>query len=605
MNILSPLLAGFLSLPGLRPATARLRGRSRALAEKAGPLRHALPLLPQATQKLEQQYLELQGRFENLAEIAGELVARGRQVVAMACGKDTGTADFERTLAVLSAPMEYLNLALADLPEIGSSLERACSETARLLELEQALEQTLAPLRFTRVLFQVESAGLAQAERESFGALTQQIAELHGRVQISLEQHFHALLETREGLQSAVDTLERYRTENAGQLDRRRTEMSLSLEILRQQLEENARRDVKLTSASESLAAEVNRAVTAMQTQDIVAQKLNHASHGLREAVAALGQMHTDPRRLGPLPTVVRIELAQLESVESELTRSQALLVEAVSGIENQLSQMDDQCLMLREFRNITASVDGAAQVLIDSLGALREATADMLRMTVRLEEILRPVESAAAIITGTVSAVAAEIHRIALNAQIHAVQTGGRTGLEVLAEHMGGLARETLRINAELSAGLAETAGIVRTSGARLGALRRHGERAREACQRDGAREEASLHEFRDRVLDAVHGVSALLARARQISSEMLSAMDFSSARTLIGEVRRRVAELAGEAEPFSSPGGAGAAIGLERRYTMASERHVHRSVLAGLHPDRAPQPGAETQLGGTVELF
>jgi methyl-accepting chemotaxis protein len=585
---------------------------AKALAGPAAELRHALPVLPEASKDLERRYLALGNALEELAGIAAELVDASRHVVVMASGRETGEADFERTLAVLATPSEFLSLALAELPEVAGSLSRASSLAARLVALEQALEQTLAPLRFTQLMLSVESATLSEQARESFGTLTCQIGALHQRVQGAIRQHFDALLETRNSLIRAVTELEQFSSLRMSELRERRARLQQTLEHLAGQVRETARRDVQLTQTSGAMAAQVNRAVTAMQTQDIVAQKLEHASRGLGEVADAVQEIGSGDgvQCLHRVSTVARVELAQLDATNDELARSQAVLSEAISGILARLNQMDAECLMLHEFQNITASVDGTAQVLIDSIDGLREMTTDTLRMTRRLEEILRPVESATDIVTGSVSEVAAEIHRIALNAQVHAVQTGARTGLEVLAEHIAGLAGDTLRINAQLCAGLAESAGEMTASTSRLARLRQSGEHALRVCNQDAQREEDGLHAFRDRVLAELHRVGALLDRARQESSGMLANLDLNSGMEHILSVRRRVDQLALAAEastPPMHPGERyGEAAGLTRRYTMASERHTHRKVLQALQTGApAHQPVSESELGANIELF
>src|SRR5271165_2224392 len=506
---------------------------AKALAGPAAELRHALTILPHASKDLERRYLGLGVALEELSQIAGELVTASRHVVAMASGRETGQADFERTLAVLATPSEFLGLALAELPEVGGSLSRASAKAGRLVAIEQALEQTLAPLRFTQLMFSVESASLSAEARESFGALTCQIGALHQRVQVSIRCHFDALLETRNSLSRAGSELEQFSAGRMRELRERRGRLEKTLAHLADQIREGTRRDAQITLASDAMAAQVNRAVTAMQTEDIVAQKLEHASHGLADVADAVKEIRCRDgvQCLQRVSTVARIELAQLDATNQELARSQAMLSEALSGIQARLKEMDDECLMLHEKQNITASVDGTAQVLIDSVEGLREMTGETLRIARRLEEILRPVESAANIVTGSVSEVAAEIHRIALNAQVHAVQTGGHTGLEVLAEHIAGLAGDTLRINAQLCSGLSESVAEMTASTSRLARLRQSGEQALRICNEDARQEEVGLHGFRDRVLAEMHAVSSLLDRAREKSSGMISNLDLNFA--------------------------------------------------------------------------
>jgi hypothetical protein len=145
-----------------------------------------------------------------------------------------------------------------------------------------------------------------------------------------------------------------------------------------------------------------------------------------------------------------------------------------------------------------------------------------------------------------------------------------------------------------------------------RLARLRESGERALATCDSDGAAEEANLHRFRDRALDEVRRVGALLEEARQVGAGMLEGLDFAAAIGRIRDVRERVERVANTAEavalPLDQSDSAAEASGVARRYTMASERHVHARVLQGLRPApslqlEAPEPGNE--FGAGAELF
>lgn len=609
-------LSRLASLPVLGPLLRRAVAQfaCQGLAAPGRDLRQSVPLLPATSQDLERQYVELQHKLERLAALAGQLVSGARRLVAMACGKETGDASFDRTLAVLENPMDYLKLIVEEMPKLAAELQDSARQAVRLRGMEQALERILAPLGITQLMFKVESASLPAEAREVFDALAAQIGALHGRVQVSFRQHSEVLFRTQGSLNEAVASLERHRAERGAQLEMSGAEISKTLARLAEELNENSRRNVQLTTASDALAADVNRAVSAMQTQDIVTQKLEHASIGLGEAIDALGTPAriASPELLPKVATLARIEMAQLDAVETELLDSQCVLQEAISTITSRLGDMDDHCLMLAEFQHITASVDGAAQVLIDSLEGLREMVADTLSLTRQLEDTLRPVEATAGILTGTVSVVAVDMHRIALNAQIRAVQTGGQTGLEVLAEHTAELARVTLTINSEAGASLAETsAGLARSLG-RLVQLRESGERALAICDSDGAAEEANLHRFRDSALNEVRRVGALLEEARHLGARMLEGLNFNAAIQRIRDVRKRVECVAKTAEAVApSPAqsnSASEASGVARRYTMASERYVHARVLQGLEPSLSPTPEASpapAEFGAGVELF
>lgn len=556
------------------------------------------------SRQLERTYLSFEKALEQLAAIAYEAVAKAGGLVNMAIGRETGAADFDRTMAVLRRPLDFLAETVAEMPRVAADLAVARTALAKTIALETALAATLAPLRFMQTMFRVESAILPLESREIFESLAQEIGGVAAKVGQSFREQFRALAEVESSLDRAVESMERYSRERGETLEKRQAEIASSLALMAEELSNNARRKTELCRASEDFSAGVNSAIMAMQTQDIVAQRLEHAVRGLGDAVEAhrAAESSPDPGTAGKISTLARIEMAQLDAVAAELKKSETTLRGAIGTVVAHLGGLDEESLLLTEFKHLTVSVDGVVEVMVDSIGALRDMTRETLDTVRRYEQELGPAENALTLLNDSVEQVARSLGRIALNAQIRAVQVGENTGLEVLASHTAELTREALRISGGLNGGFVETSARLNAGLGRLRRLREAGERAAVACATEGAAEEATLHAFRDATLVNVQHLGDLLKQARAVSRSILADCDLGPSIDVVLGVRAAIERLAEFADRLPLPVLVSQAASAESRYTMSGERVVHHRVLCELGAEIAPAP---VEAGSNSELF
>ena len=583
-----------------------LRYWIRSLGRPAQELAAALPKLPEASRHLENRFLAIQDHLERLSAISASLVQSARDLVGKASGRETGSADFERTLAVLHSPLQFLSSAVEEIPLLAADLAAVRATVSETMTLESELERVLSPLKFMQTMFRVESATLPASSREIFMSLASEIGTLFRQVRDSLGEQFAGLAEIRSTLHSAGERMERSNHVHVRELARRRREMESTLDRMASEAKANARRNIQLTEASADFAKAVENAVMGLQTQDIVSQRLEHAAAGLRDAAAAVesAQHASGHAAIGNVQTLSRIELAQLDAVIGELESCGDKLRGAIGLVGGRIGNLDDECILLHEFQHITVSVDGIVQVLIDSLGTLRDMTFETLQLASQCQDMIRPAESALSRVTTSVDAIARKMGRIALNAQIRAVQIQSRTGLEVLASRTSEIANETLRISEQLGAGLTRTGATLNTAAARLRRLRNSAEEALTICDGDGKSEERMLHSFRDQTLHEVTRFGDLVHQARSLIDSTIASIDVSGAVELLCDVRDAVRNLSVAAERIALPAGVTEASAIERRYTMSGERVVHHRVLHELGAEG--DPGAHSSAAeSNVELF
>jgi hypothetical protein len=589
--------------------------RMRSLRRPAADLAQAVHQLPVISAGLEQTYLNLEGKLEHLADIATRLVGELRGLAEIAGSGPELDGGFERMRRVLQGPLEFLRTAVDGIPQNEQDCSAACAAVAEAVALESELVHKLLPLRFMHILFRVESARLPAEAREVFVTLAADIGALYERVRESYEGQLQVLREAGRALRGASESAERHWKEYAQELAERRGELDASLARMDREMGENAGRNARIQDAGAEFASAVQGAMLAMQTQDIVAQKLEHAGSGLRDALEAVELAHSGAKAAPRIATLARIEMGQLDAVAAELDQSGETLAEAARKVAARLD--DDGALvgsagsaLVGESRRFAQTMDCVAQALAQNLDALRAMTAQTLEMARLHQRMLVPAREALGALTVSVDGAARDMQRIALNAQIRSVQLGRETGLEVLASRTAEIAGEVLAISADLNAGLARSEGKLQGSIARMSELCAAGERVLQFCDKTAAAEVCGLKVTGDRALAAACNADELVQQAGSAVRDLLAGIDLSSSREALARVRRAVEALAESAEQMSGSGSPVDALAVESRYTMHSERQVHHRVLRELAveaagPDETGVSAAAAQAGANIELF
>ena len=604
------------------------------LNQSAAELRVQLDQLPEISQFLERQFLGFQTTLEQLSGASRDLIDHGQSVVRLASGQETGDLSFESVFATLDSPLKYLATAQEAMEELLAGLRNSLDAISRLLNVQRMLEATLAPLHITQVMFRIQSAHLPSEATQVFNAVTEKIEMLQRQVQSAFSEHGRVLAAVHSNLVEVVAALENQMATQGRKAAEKRLAFSEVLSTLLEDINRNAQRDVALTSATQELARLVSGAVMALQMQDIIAQKLAHGSEGIRDTLKALSEIAParGETRFQTVTTIARIEAAQLDAVLSDLSKCDGALREAFGGISGLLEQLNSDCLMLKEFREITASTNGTVQGLLDSLEEVREMIAATLGTILLAEKSVQSICSATEGLTSTVDGVAHEMRLIALNAQIQAIQRGEGTGLDVLAAHSAEVSQAITTISADIASKVIEVANSVADHSERVRALRQAGQQTQEELALASDLQEAALHRFRDRTLDEFIATGTALDKARDIGDGILSLLDLGGVVAPIERLRDSVRELAQRSEEmgriFRRRNVTGLGAGdpadpdlpdaelalLQRRYTMASERLVYASasgldgsaagsgtVATGvdLWDEDAPEVLAEMQVG------
>lgn len=558
---------------------------------------------------IEAKFLTIGSALEKLPGASEALVKRTEHLLVLASGRDDGESILSATMAVLREPMAYIDHYREATVGLLHRLGQALEHINRVLACEQGLQRTVAPLKFIRTLFKVESAGLSHEVQSMFLALTEDISALQARVSETFDAKFELLKGNRTTVKEVLLRLETYGREQDRLMMDKRDQMQKALADLRSDLARNRERDIELTKLSHGISQEVGTLVMGLQTQDIVSQKVAHVVSSMTGAESKLleyREASTPPEQaalLGYFRHAGQVEQSQLAAVRDDLARAEEQLTRAISSIESQIVHLEHGCLSLKEFDRVTAGVDGLIQVLIDSLGEVRTLVAATVETAGEAYARIRPIGGQTSNVTVTMRELSAQIRLIALNAHVQAAQIRSGTGLEVLAAATAGVAAETAQISQTIASDLDQLAteldGLVRG----FSELRERGAQGKGQWETQARQQEEALHRARDATLSELRGVGESIDEIKALVSDMKEKVELKSiADARIEGARAALETLAAVAtQALSCPELAGCSNGeghtFKRDITMESERLIQEAVLSGRHPNENPTtPSADS---------
>lgn len=574
------------------------------------------PAVRLISKRMERRFLDCGTALSELTQSCERLTEDSEQLIRMATARDEAERMIDETMSVLREPLEHLERTTAAMQNQVEGLAGCEEVVARLLHYESALQSVVAPLQPTQTLFRVEASRLPEDVRAAFASLTSQIELLHSQVRESLRTQFGGLDKANITLRAVT---ERLLTETAAQrkaLEARREGITVALRTLSAEIERNSGRDVGLTSKSRAVAQAVSRIVVALQSHDIVTQRIDHALEGLANAAAAPARLREAVRgddggtEVLSARALLEIQAGHIEGVEEEIVKSSGVVASAVDEIGVVIVSLNRECVFLKEFTAVTAASNGTIQVLLEIVDEVRRLLAAVSRLAGDSLGMIRPVSDLSRQLTGSAETLSHQMNLVALNAQIQAVQIGAGTGLEVLAAHTARIAAETSRIGNSISEDLAS---LREKLGAEVDVFEgfcASGEVLGEYMESAGQQHERRLHEVRDGTLDKLHRVGEwveqLRAAARRVAEQAQPAPGTLECLGRFGSSLRGASACLAHLLPAA--GTRAAEIELDSHgsgmagYTMATERETHRAVVAQLQSRHA---AAAVQGRSEVEIF
>jgi hypothetical protein len=575
--------------------TRSQRGK-RARTMSAAKLKLAEEHVRQVSAALEADFFATGTGMENLAKHGDEFVRVSEHLLNSATGRVDGTGLFAKAVQVLQKPLNFLNDSQAKTQALLSRLKLANDRIDEFISIQADLQRTIAPLKFIQTLFKIESAPLGEQVQTMFGALTNEIEQLHDQVCNLFTTKFLELREIQCTVNQVIFELKAQTDQLWQGISREKSQIEQSISQLQEELLKNQEREPRISRVGKEVNQDIQQIVMGLQFQDIISQKIQHTGTALRHIMKLL----ENPGQAAGLGKLCQLEVGQLQAIRKEIASAENIIKTGMQNVLDRIVKADTQCLTLTEFQQLTTSADGMVEILFDVFGTLRKQIASTVANSGAAYEKLRPIGGLASDLTVEVRDLSQRIHLIGLNAQVQAAQVGHGVALEVLSARTSEISRATTQISEDVAKHLDQLVQGLADSVKELEALQQEALSQQKCLANEGATTEKNLHALRDDALTSLQRLSTLLDNIRDESQSLIGAVDFvgisdTALEELIGELNN-LAEIATMSEEPATPDSEAVMRELQKGYTMNSQRDVFASVVAGVSvPSVADRSGAE----------
>lgn len=591
-------------------------GVRRELPPHLAKIHSATNALDATMAEVEARFLEVSTTVEKTTDTGREIVTLGEALISLALGQGGGEIIIDTTAEHIWKSIEFVEHSIEESDQLIQQLKTINGQISESLSAEQALARTLAPLTYVQTLFRVESSGLPLEVQTMFQALVNEIERVRLNVEREFRDKFQLIRDIQAILNRAIAQLNTRATAARLSVVDLRRHLTQSLAQMKESYEKNRDRDTRLAEVTKVVTKETGQIIMSLQFYDTFTQKLQHTRKILAEIEAAL--VEVPDKRAAACRTLRFVEQsgricgAQLGAMSTELTQAGISVIAGMQVIAKQMTALDDDCVALRDMDSSTTGVDGAVQILLDSLADVQRLVGDAERFAMESHETILPIGGKTTNFTKFINNLSFEIQLIGLNAEVQSAHVGQGTGLDVLSAQTSAISRETSQLSTKLAADLDTlTAGLSQMVHS-FQAIRERSKDFSRSLTTESAADASSLHHYRDGALNVLQQIGDLLPKLQEQIQSATEQSDFVELATKpIQELQRATDGLTAVAASAADRSGAqvettGLTDHFLKFYTMASEGDVHRralgqAVTAGL-ASAAAAPAAAT---GEVDLF
>ncbi|MBP8257413.1 MAG: hypothetical protein KAX37_08820, partial [Opitutaceae bacterium] len=528
-----------------------------------------------------------------LPDASESMVRHSERLLVLASGQESGQSTFDTTIKLLEDPLAFIDHSQSQLEGLIARLEDSIQQIDRLIRSEVLLNRAVAPLTYIQTIFKIESAGLDHSVQQMFIALTEDIERLHQQVSQTFGEKFAVLRLARDTIEKVVAQLRADAKSQGLILREKRQGVERALIKLNTDLKDKETSDIKIRNASRTVNQQVGQLVMSLQTQDIVSQKLAHVESAIPEIIRRheLGLTESEANATGQdlayCATSCRLQEAHLEAIGHDLEQAHKDISGASQEIQNQITQLDQDCLFLDEFDKVVAEPDRLVPTLLNTIEEVRTMVHKAVTTAEQAYTAIRPIGGLASNLTGVMRELSAQIQLIALNAQVQAAHNCGGTGLEVLASGTALISTDTREISEKVASGVDSlTVDLTRLVDA-FEQLRQQGAQRRDLMEGDARTKELELHAMRDETLKELTEVGSALQQINDLIGAMVSENTLNTAAAeRLTTLRAAFTSAADDTESHLQRAGVALdpsrfANELAKAYSVASEHEVQRRVL------------------------
>lgn len=569
--------------------------------------------LSQASLDFERQFLHVLESLEEFQRISESLTTSSDTMLSLDEGDEN---PIQSVSQVLDTHLNFVRDSAELFKTLIRGLEIDKEKIDQTLSHEKKLNQTISQLTFIRTLFCVESAPLDQEVKMMFTSLVDEILRLQTDVSGIFTEKFESLRQYRNTITNLIAHLEGQASSLFEIFETKRSEMEKALETQKERLSQNLSLNSTLKTNSLEISSATGQAIISLQTQDIISQKIQHVfeiSDEMRTRFTAAklngdkDQKCSEFRFVEHAPSVV---INQIHSIKSELKEANQQIHSSFNRISSAIAAIDLSCDL-----SSTPEANHKNQRPQDLTIALEETGRMIALVELSSKEAfaaIQPVRSMASNVTDIILNLSAQLHLIGLNAEVHAAQTGGSSGLEILSSKTSEISIETKELCKGVSTSLDDLVENLNESVNKFESLNADAKNFNASIFSAIPTQSERLSAYQSQRIQASSNAAESLESLKKLVAEKSQEIDLEKAMTdelsRIQTLQQSIAEQSKKmADKLKVKGNIDVPEimqGLLSRYTMDSEKSVHLMSLGGVSESESiPSPTSRSEDG--IEFF
>lgn len=536
---------------------------------------------------LEQQFCSTCTTLSALSDRGRTLVKGSERLVEIASGKRSGIQVLLEGMALVEPPLAFLADYRARF-DASRLLERLVDDKSSIDECaraESSIERIMEPLRTINTLFKVVAAPLGAHVQAIFESLVEELGDLMNSIGPLVGTRFQDLHRVRQVLHQMIDGMVAQQA-HWGELAAQRSAMEKTLKELEGQLVSNAQRETQIGVASRNINSAIEQVVTGLQWQDIISQKLEHASKAITSLLGKLRNPEGPDVAMGVINRAARLEAAQIEAARRELDEAEQAITGGIGRVREVLNESDASAVMLGEFELLTTSSTGMVQLLLESIDSIEEQIRAAVKTSSDSMNTIREIGESASALTSAVRELSERTLLVGLNAQVQSCKVQQGAGLGVLSARTSDVSVEVASVGDAVAKKLDQIVRDLAECGEIFASLLSRAQTHHATFTSGREAVEKSLHALRDEALMLVQSTGESIEEIDRIGAEAIALAQYKQTldapfQSLLDLLKTLIDASGGEnAEAAESDAVLDDAF---RSYTMASERKVHAAIGGG----------------------
>tara|TARA_B110000037_G_scaffold169411_1_gene192012 strand:- start:438 stop:1715 length:1278 start_codon:yes stop_codon:yes gene_type:complete len=390
--------------------------------------------------------------------------------------------------------------------------------------------------------------------------------------------------------------------------------MTDSVLLLKEDLEKGIHSNSKLNDSSQKVTQAIGNAIIALQTQDIISQKLQHIYDISEEMQMRYENTKSNKQeKCSDLRFIEKASLvvsSQIQSIKEELNTAETSIRSSLDFITTAISNIEQ------------SSRSGNSGIKSDSNDHLLTAFHDAevtIRETERIAkdafDEIEPIRGMASNVTEIILGLSAQLHLIGLNAEVHAARAGGGSGLETLSSKTSHISRQTRALCSSVSTELDALVSNLNTSVTNFESLYKEAAINRTHLEEIKPKQDLKISDYSSLHERSVQNIRYLSEKLVGPTETTRNSLNFKHLmRTELDEIENELSHLSKttkmQADRMNIEVDIAATMeSLLSRYTMQSEKSVHLTALGlpACNVDASARESIESNFGipdkGSIE--